>query len=275
MKNKIVFKTGLMFLFISMFLLSHSNIFANSAEFINMIGVLGVPRYNSNKEEINEDVYKIYKVFCYSAPEKYKGKDPAQRWKDSKYGLWNKSGGAYKGTGTRGEYLILGKNYGGAVLSNYYFPLDAISPDTPDKWNYRINSGALESWTNGKAYLFTEQRDFMKYSKLVFNDLSSRDNADNPAKFKEYNITPNTIGLDRVKLETSSSWKTRGVVSVKFIRNGNLRYAFFFTNPIAANANVKSSVVTSSNNYNIKEKEKEIIIPIDYSSLATNLTRIC
>ncbi len=272
MKKSIYLKISFIAIFALIFCLNNNNIFGISNEFESMINKLGVPKYNASKEEINEDVYNVYNLFCYSAPEKYSGTNPKQRWKDSKYGFWNKLGGSYKGSGIRGEYMVLGKNYGGAVIHNYYFPLDTISPTTPDKWEYYTNNGALESWTNGKAYRFNEQRDYMKQVKLIFNDLSSRDNADNPAKFKEYNITANSIGLSKAKLDTSSTWKTRGVISVKFKRDGNLRYAFFFTNPIAANANVKSSILNISSSYMLGENLKEVIIPIEYKAEAINLT---
>lgn len=272
MKNSIYLKIGLSIIFALIMCLNGSNTFAISKEFENMINMLGVPKYNANRETINEDVYNVYKIFCYSAPEKYSGTSPKQRWKDSKYGLWNRLGGAFKGSGTRGEYMVLGKNYGGAVIHNYYFPLDTVSPVSPEKWAYYINTGALASWSDGKAYRFDEQRDYMKQAKLIFNDISSRDNADNPAEFREYNITAKSIGLDKAKLDTSSTWKTRGVISVKFMRDRALRYAYFFTSPIAANANVKANISSASSNYILEEDSKEIPIPIDYTAEAINLT---
>lgn len=267
-----ILKLSVLLLFVFALFVNGSELFAISNEFENMINTFGIPKYNSNRDEINEDVYNVYKIFSYSAPERYSGTNPKQRWKDSKYGLWNKSGGSYIGSGIRGEYMVLGKNYGGAVINNYYFPLDTISPTTPEQWSYYTNPGALESWSDYKAYRFDEQRDYMKQAKLMFNDLSSRDNADNPDKFKEYNITSNSIGLDKAKMDTSSTWKTRGVISVKFKRDGMVRYAYFFTNPIAANANVKSNITNIKTDYKIDENSKDIVIPIEYNSEAINLT---
>lgn len=272
MNKNVIYKTLISLIVLSGIIFIDNNVFGITNGFVSMINTYGVPRYNANKEEINEEVYNTYRVFSYSAPEKYSGTSPVQRWKDSKYGLWNKLGGAYRGSGIKGEYMVLGKNYGGAVIHNYYFPLDTISPTTPDKWLYYSNSGALESWSDGKAYRFVEQRDYMKQAKLIFNDLSSRDNADNPAKFKEYNITANSIGLSKAKLDTSSTWKTRGVISVKFMREGNLRYAYFFTNPIAANANVVSKISNVHENYTLLENSNDIVIPIDYNAEVINLT---
>ena len=74
---------------------------------------------NTYNEEINEDVYYAYNVFSYGKPHKVQDKN--QRWKNSKYGYWTKNGGKYNGSGTRGEYYILGRSYSGALIYNYYF----------------------------------------------------------------------------------------------------------------------------------------------------------
>lgn len=47
--------------------------------------------------------------------------------------------GAYNGSGVRGEYNLLGRDYSGNIINNYYFPVDALPETTPENWWYYPN----------------------------------------------------------------------------------------------------------------------------------------
>lgn len=242
--------------------------YAISSKFKFVIDTVGIPRYNTYNEEINEDVYYTYNVFSYGKPNKI---TTSQRWKNSKYGLWTKNGGSYKGSGTRGEYYILGKSYSGKVIYNYYFPMDVIPSTTPDKWTFYTYPEASESWKDKTKYKYQEQLEYMKKAKLMFNDISSRDKADNPKYIKEYNITASSIGLSKARLDAAATWKTYGMISTRRKIDGVIYSQVYLVKPMAANANVKSSVVVQ-NEYILKETEDEIVIPIEYKTSVINMT---
>lgn len=235
-----------------------------------VLDTIGIPRYNVYGKEINEEVYKAYNVFSYGWPEEL-GTNVGQRWKNSKYGLWSQGIGAYNEYGVRGEYNLLGIDYSGNIINNYYFPVDTIPETTPEYWSYYSNPGALESWNDRNKYKYVEQLEYMKRTKLMFNDISSRDNSDNPEKIKEYNITANMIGLDKARLDVCSTWKTNGIIHTRRKINGQIRYAVFLTQPMAANAKVQSKIVTNDN-FVLKETEEDIEIEIDYGSEINNMT---
>lgn len=242
---------------------------AISDKFKFVIDTVGVPRYNSYGEEINEEVYYTYNVFSYSKPQSITSK--SQRWKNSKYGFWTKNGGSYKGTGVRGEYYILGKSYSGSVIYNYYFPMDVIPSTTPDKWTFYKYPEAKSSWSDKSKYKYAEQLEHMKYSKLMFNDISSRSKADNPKYIKEYNITANKIGLNKARLDTCATWKTYGMISTRRKIDGVIYSQVYLVKPMAANAEVKANL-TVEDNYVLKESEDELLIPISYNLNVENMT---
>lgn len=242
---------------------------AISKDFKFVIETIGIPRYNAYNQEINEDVYYTYNIFSYGTP---KGtKDKNQRWKDSKYGFWTKNGGSYKGSGTRGEYYILGKSYSGALIYNYYFPMDVIPSTTPDQWTFYSYPGAKDSWKDKTKYKYKEQLDYMKKSKLMFNDISSRSKADNPKYIREYDITPKEIGLSKARLDVAATWKTYGMVSTRRNINGVIYSQVYLVKPMAANAKVKSKLSVKTENILAEDKD-ELIIPIEYSTEVVNMT---
>ena len=242
--------------------------YAISNEFQFVIDTIGIPRYNVYNDEINEEVYYTYNVFSYGKPNKI---TTNQRWKNSKYGLWTKNGGSYKNKGTRGEYYILGKSYSGAVIYNYYFPMDVIPSTTPDKWTFYSYPGAKDSWKDTSKYKYIEQLDYMKNSKLMFNDISSRDRADNPKYIKEYNITASSIGLSKARLDVAATWKTYGMISTRRIIDGIIYSQVYLVKPMAANASVESKLYVEDE-YTLNEIEDELLIPIKYETSVINMT---
>lgn len=243
--------------------------YAITENFQFVIDTVGIPRYNTYGEEINEDVYYTYNIFSYGRPETTR--DINQRWKNSNYGFWTKSGGSYKGSGTRGEYYVLGKSYSGALIYNYYFPMDVIPATTPDKWTFYSYPGAAESWKDTTKYKYAEQLEHMKNSKLMFNDISSRARADNPAYIREYNITPNRIGLSKARLDTAATWKTYGMVSTRRYISGVIYSQVYLVKPMAADAK-STSTLELENDYILKENRDELLIPIKYSTSVVNMT---
>lgn len=249
--------------------LSIKNVFALSKEFEFAIDTIGIPRYNTYGEEINEDVYYTYNVFSYGKPHKVVDKN--QRWKNSKYGYWTKDGGSYKGSGTRGEYFILGKSYSGALIYNYYFPMDEIPTTSPEKWTFYSYPGAADSWKDATKYKYTEQLEYMKTTKLMFNDISSKDKANNPKYIKEYNITANKIGLDKARLDTAATWKTNGMISTRRRISGVVYAQIYLVKPMAANADVQS-IIDVAEECILKQNEEELIIPINYETKVINMS---
>lgn len=246
-----------------------NKVYGISDEFKFAIETIGIPRYNTYGDEINEDVYYTYNIFSYGHP--HKTKDKNQRWKNSKYGFWTKSGGSYNGSGTRGEYYILGKSYSGALIYNYYFPMDVIPTTTPEKWTFYKYSGAAASWKDTTKYKYAEQLEYMKTSKLMFNDISSRAKADNPKYIREYNITPKDIGLSKARLDTAATWKTYGMVSTRRKISGVVYAQVYLVKPMAADADVQSSLEVSEE-FILKEDQDELIIPIKYETEVINMS---
>ena len=246
-----------------------NRVYGISNEFKFAIDTIGIPRYNTYGQEINEDVYYAYNVFSYGKPHLVKDKN--QRWKNSKYGLWTKAGGSYKGSGTRGEYYILGTSYSGALIYNYYFPMDVLPTTTPDKWTFYKYPEAAKSWKDKSKYKYEEQLEYMKNSKLMFNDISSRAKADNPKYIKEYNITPNKIGLNKARLDTAATWKTYGMISTRRLIGSSVYAQVYLVKPMAANADVVSSI-NIQNEYILKAEDDELVIPIEYKTEVVNMT---
>lgn len=250
--------------------ISQNEIYAISENFKFVIDTIGIPRYNVYGKEINEEIYKAYNVFSYGTPEEL-GSDLGQRWKNSKYGLWAKGLGAYCGNGIRGEYNLLGKDYSGNVINNYYFPVDVLPTNTPEYWEYYSNPGALESWKDTNKYKYVEQLEYMKNTKLLFNDISSRDNSDNPEKIKEYNITASKIGLDKARLDVSSTWKTNGIIHARRKVDNSIRYAVFLTNPMSANASIKNQLEVKQKFWVMSSNQDSISMSIKHGANIVNM----
>jgi len=240
-----------------------------SKDFKFAIDTIGIPRYNAYGEEINEDIYYTYNIFSYGKPHKIEDKN--QRWKNSKYGYWTKNGSSYKGIGIRGEYYILGRSYSGTLIYNYYFPMDVIPSTTPDKWTFYKYPNAQATWKDKTKYKYLEQLEYMKTSKLMFNDISSRARADNPKYIREYNITANKIGLNKASLDTAATWKTYGMISTRRLIDNTVYAQVYLVKPMSANADVKSSINVSQE-YILKEEDDELIIPIEYKTEVINMS---
>ncbi|MCX8075067.1 MAG: hypothetical protein N2749_05725 [Clostridia bacterium] len=243
-----------------------------SENFKFIIDTIGVPRYNVYNDEINEEIYSIYNVFVYSNPNALVGKISIQRFKNvDNMGNWTLEGGGYKGYGIRGEYYLLGTNYSGEPIHNVYFPADYVPETTPDKWNYQYIQGAYESWQDSTKYKYIDQLNFMKNTGLLFDEINFQTNTSNSYNLIPYNITANSIGLDKVVLNTCSTWKTMGVVDIKRKNNkGQIRYAILATTPMAASAQIKSKL-NISDKYILDSDKIDINIPIGFGCEVINL----
>lgn len=240
--------------------------FGISDKFQFVIDTIGIPRYNIYGEEINEDVYYIYNVFSYSTPENMYNITTSQRFKEvPNLGKW--TSGA-----KRGEYYLLGRGYSGGTIANVYFPVDGTPETTPDKWNYITVANAYNSWNDTSKYKYSLQLEYMKNTNLLFDTIDYSTNTCNSYNLIEYDISASRIGLDKVVLNTCSTWKTGGVVTINRINNkGEVRYATLATKPMAANAEVKSSF-SGNSTIILHEKEQLKGIYFTFGAEAINLT---
>lgn len=264
MNNKII-----KILFFAFVICSVNKIYALTDDFIFTIETVGIPRYNSYGKEISEDVYIAYNIFAYSEPHKISSNN--QRWKNSKYGYWAKGKGRYTGSGTRGEYYVIGYTYSGEEIFNYYFPMDSIPTTTPDKWTFYTYPIAEESWKDTTMYKYEEQITHMLKSKLMFNDLSSAAKANNPEYIKEYNITAEEIGKEKARLETAATWRTYGMISTRRKISGVIYKQVYLVKPMAADAEVNVYLDTGEH-YVLTEDNDELLIPISYGIEILNMT---
>lgn len=240
--------------------------FGISENFKFVIDTIGVPRYNIYGEEINEDIYYAYNVFSYSTPENMYNVTSLQRFKEvSDLGKWTSGG-------KRGEYYLLGRGYSGNTIANVYFPVDGTPETTPDRWNYITINGATASWNDKTKYKYDLQLEYMKNTNLLFDTIDYKTNTCNSYNLIEYDISANKIGLDKALLNTCSTWKTGGVITINRINNkGQIRYATFATKPMAANADIKSKL-SVNDNIILGEKEDLKTINLIFGAEAINLT---
>lgn len=252
-------------------ILISKDIFAISDEFKFVIDTVGIPEYNVYNEQINEQIYYTYNIFSYSDPIRMFAKTNTQRFKEvPDYGKWCKEGGPYKGTGIRGEYYVLGTSYSGSIIDNVYFPVDSVPETTPNNWNFLSFDGAYSSWSDSSIYKYPEQLQYMKNTQLLFDDINLKNNTSNSYNLVEYGITPSSVGLDKTRLNTYSTWKTMGIVSAKRINNrGEKRNAIFATRPMAASADVVSKLSTEDEI--ILDNENTNKIKVSFGSSAINL----
>lgn len=262
-------KCILSFLLIMSMIGLSNKIYAISEKFLFVIETVGIPRYNAYGDEISEAVYNTYNIFSYSEPQKVVHGE--QRWKNSKYGYWAKNIGPYKGSGTRGEYYILGYSYSGAIIYNHYFPMDVIPITTPDKWTFYSYPGAEKSWEDKTKYKYEEQIEHMLNSKLMFSDISSRDKADNPEYIKEYNITAGQIGKKLARIDAAATWKTNGVISTRRKISGIIYSQVYLVKPMAADAKAVCNIDVEKELILTKEQD-ELVIPISYGIAVENMT---
>lgn len=254
-------------------MLSKNTVFANiSDNFKFVIDTIGIPRYNVYGEEINEDIYYTYNTFVYSSPKEVSATTNLQRFKQvENFGKWTQDNGKYSGTGIRGEYNILGRNYSGALVYNVRFPVDSVPETTPDRWVYTDIPGAYESWQDTSKYKYIEQLDYMKNSKLLFDRIDLKTNTCNSYDLIPYNIVANQIGLSKVMLNNCATWKTMGTVTVKRKNNrGDIRDATLAVSPMEASADIRSNLNVMSS-YTIDQKQDQIQIPIEFSAQVINL----
>lgn len=246
-----------------------SNVFGISDNFKFVIDTIGIPRYNVYMEEINEDIYYTYNIFVYSNPQSLLW-HKSQRFKNEpNQGKWTRYNGAYKGIGERGEYYLLGASYSGFVISNVYFPPDFLPETTPDKWIYLVTSGAYESWINNK---YPEQLEYMKHADMLFDEINYENGTINSYNLISYGISVNKIGMDKITLDTASTWKTNGVVTARRLTPSHqVRNAIFTTKPMAANADVISKLRVQDS-ITLEADKDEITLPIKISAEAINLS---
>lgn len=245
--------------------------FAISDDFKFVIDTIGIPEFNVYNQSINEDIYYTYNVFTYSNPISIQQSTTRQRFKAvPNFGKWTEGGGPFNGNGKRGEYYILGTGYSGNYIDNVYFPVDTVPETTPDKWNYITITDAISSWNNTNNYKYIDQLQYMKTTPMLFDELDIPNNISNSYNLISYGISANSIGLDKIKLNTSSTWKTIGILTARRLSSeGKIREAIFATNPMAANANIVSKI-------NIDENlilENEDKVTIGFGSEVKNLNQ--
>ena len=233
--------------------------------FDEMLNIVEIPKVNKVGDYINENIYNIYNVFVYSNPEEILNKTNMQRFKE----VADK--GKYSYNSKRGEFYILGTNYEGDFIYNVYFPVDFIPESLPESWNYIYYPTFEDTWN--KNYQYIEQKEYMENSKLMFDRINLAKYTSDSYDLIEYDVIPKVYGLGKFKLNTPATWKTRGVVTAKILsRYNTIRDAFFTTNPMAVDANVKSELKVADN-YTMTETEDSIQIEIEYLSHATHLNK--
>lgn len=234
------------------------NTFAYSDEFTLLLETMEVPKTNKSGLPINEEVYNQYKLFVYGSPlDNLAG----QRWKNVEDGKWTKYGGAWNGTGTRGEYWILGFNYYDKEVHNHCFPVDIEPPTMPTEWRYAVIPDALESWQENEKYMDDVQREYMLTQKLTRNQVA-------------YDLTVKDIGFDKVRLENYATWRTQGTVYTQRYDKNNKKWAAnFMIPPMAGDADLEGyAKFPLGTEYTIKQEENSIEIPITYGSQVLYLT---
>ncbi|MDF2865829.1 MAG: hypothetical protein K0R72_647 [Clostridia bacterium] len=269
MNNKLIIKV----LAIITFLFNlKSNIYGISDNFKFIIDTIGVPRYNVYYEEINEEIYNTYNVFAYSNPQGLLWHNQQRFKNENNFGRWTRYNGKYNGFGERGEYYLLGTSYSGTVVSNVHFPADFLPETTPDRWEYVVTNGAYESWHDKGKYKYEEQLEYMRTTDLLFDKINYNAGTINSYDLVSYNISANKVGLNKAVLNTSSTWKTNGVVTARRINNAaRIRNAIFATAPMEADAKVLSKL-NVEDNFILEATEDKIIIPIKISAEAIDLS---
>lgn len=253
----------------SMFCICEKSVSAISSDFKFVIDEIGVPQYNVKGKEINEDIYNVYNMFIYGSPTQVTSSE--QRWKSLSTGKWCYGKSVYTGSGTRGEYAVLGYDYSGNIVYNYYFPLDRVTSTPVVKWQFLNISDALASWETGAKYYTSEQIDYMKNSKWWFQNISGGKN--DPYDQIEYNLTAVQVGLNKVRLETPATWKTKGsVFTQRRTESGGIGWANFMIPPMSADAKVESNI-SCDLDFTLTEIEDEIVIPISFGAELKELSK--
>lgn len=236
-----------------------NNVYAYTDGFEYMIQSMNIPKTNINGLRINEEVYKKYNLLVYGSPTEIRSN--SQRFKSTVTGKWTLNGGAWNGSGTRGEYWILGEDYSGRKIHNEIFPDDYNSGTSPENWAYRIIRDAEESWNDATKYTFDIQKEYMLNHKLSRFGI-------------EYNVTPLSIGLNKARLESCATWKSAGNVYTEKPGDGNIYWvATFSVPPMALNAKLNSVLeLPNGNEYTISKDDEFIEIPINYGAFVDGLS---
>ena len=260
MKN--IYKINLILFVIIM--INSKNIFGISDEFEFLINTVGVPKYNTNGKLISENVYNKYKVFSYDEPSNllYYHK---QRFKTL-------SNGKDSYNGNSGEFNILGYNYKGSVIYNFYFPVDFIPETTPDNWNYIPDDEALKSWEIDN-FKTIESKEYMMHTSMLFDEIDFVNNKTNPYNQLNYNLTAYNIGLNKVVMNTPATFKTNGIFTVRRKNlNNQERYGIFSAKPMAINANIKSDI-KCEDNIVLSSKDKSKKLNINFGANINGLNK--
>lgn len=235
-----------------------SKAFAYTEEFTAMIDIMGVERQTEHGYVLNEELYNQYNQFVYGSPLMITS---GQRWKTVKNGLWTKNAGAWKGTGIRGEYWILGYNESEKEIHNHKFPVDIEPPTPPTSWRYVELSDALASWNDITKYLDDDQKNYMLNTKLMRNDTT-------------YDLTATDIGITRARVENYATWKTNGNIYTRRYDMNNKEWAAnFIVPPMAADAALSSYLnLPNGNGYTIPIDSTIVEVPVKFGAEAINLT---
>ncbi|MBQ9266858.1 MAG: hypothetical protein IJ217_01005 [Clostridia bacterium] len=247
------------FIFLIMILLGvNSIVFAYSKSFEYMVDVMGIEKSGKGGYVLNEEIYQAYNQFVYGSPLMIPS---TQRWKDVSDGKWTKNGGIWQGTGTRGEYWVLGYNVSGEFIHNHQFPVDIEPPTPPTEWRYVPLAEAEDSWNDVQMYRYEEQKIYMQTAKLTRNQIV-------------YDLTAADIGFDKAKIENYATWKTNGnIYTRRYDRNNQEWAANFIVPPMAADAALSAKLYFPEGEaYTIAEDEESILIPVEYGTEVVNLT---
>lgn len=236
-------------------------VYSISEDFKYEINELGVPQYNVKNEQINQEIYENYNIFVYGGPQNIDATQ--QRWK-------NLSNGKMVRNGVRGEYEMLGHDYSGSIIYNYYFPLDRVTSTPVEKWTFLNISDALSSWDKAYKYYTKEQVDYMKEAKWWFQNIAGGKN--DPYDQLEYNLNAIKVGLNKCRLETPATWKTKGsIFTQRRTESGGIGWANFAVEPMSANARVESYIKVKTI-YVLGELDDKITIPIEYGAELKDLS---
>lgn len=217
---------------------------AYSEEFDTMIDIMGIEKQTKNGYALNEEIYNQYNQFVYGSPLNI---SQGQRWKNVEKGLWTKNGGAWKGSGTRGEYWVLGYNVFENEIHNHKFPVDIEPPTPPTSWRYVELSDAATSWNDISKYLDQDQKDYMLNTKLMRND-------------NTYDLTATDIGLTKARVENYATWKTNGNIYTRRYDMNNKEWAAnFIVPPMAADADLESYIKFPNGKEYTIDKEENIV----------------
>lgn len=251
--KKILISISLFFIVIT------TSVYAYSSGFSYMVNAMNIETVNVNGLILNEDVYEKYNLFCYGSPNTIVNK--YQRWKNTETGNWTLNGGPWKGTGTRGEYWILGEDYSGRVIHNEIFPDDYTTGTSPVNWKYRVVKDSEESWNDTSKYQYDIQKEYMLSQKLSRFGIT-------------YDITALDIGLDKAKVENYATWGSAGSIYTEKPGEGNIYWvATFSIPPMSANAKLNSVItLPHGNEYTIAKDEEYIEIPLQFGSYVDGLS---